>query len=182
VRTNPPSPDPVVTRLRGVRNHPGHRGRREPGGWEQLPHQPRRLPQAQLSSERQQRGCLMASAGNVGDDLTGSLRAHDQVAADLRQIQSSAARAEGRAPPKVRPWRRSRPVPPRPRSRRTGGDRCSDSEAEYQRHDEDEHRHPDEKGALSCFGCERVQLVSFTFHFSFTFHCITDTPKGDVGI
>ncbi|MGH2679320.1 MAG: hypothetical protein ACRDG8_02370 [Actinomycetota bacterium] len=49
--------------------------------------------------------------------------------------------------------------------------RCwSDGEAEDQRHHEDERRHPDEKGALSCFGSERVQLVSFSFHFSFTFH------------
>ena len=46
----------------------------------------------------------------------------------------------------------------------------SDGEAEDQRHHEDERRHPDENGALSCFGSERVQLVSFTFHFSFTFH------------
>jgi hypothetical protein len=96
--------------------------------------------------------------------------------------RDSAASAEGGAPPKVRPWRRSRPAPPGPRSRPTGGDRWSDGEAEDQRRHEDERRHPDEKGALSCLGSERVQLVSFTFHFSFTFHCITDTPKGDVGI
>ncbi len=64
----------------------------------------------------------------------------------------------------------------------TGGGRWSDSEAEDQRHHEDEHRHPDETGAVSCFGSERVQLVSFTFHFSFTFHLACDTPEGDVGI
>jgi hypothetical protein len=69
-----------------------------------------------------------------------------------------------------------------PGSRRTGGDRWSDGEAEDQRHHEDECRHPDENGALSCFGSERVQGVSFTFHFSCTFHCIRDTPRGDVGI
>src|SRR5215210_5465695 len=74
-------------------------------------------------------------------------------------------------------------------SQRAGGvdqaawGRCwSDGAAEDQRHHEDERRHPDEKGALSCFGSERVQHVSFTLHFSFTFHCISDTPKGDVGI
>jgi hypothetical protein len=61
--------------------------------------------------------------------------------------------------------------------------RCwSDGEAEDQRHHEDERRHPDEKGALFCFGSERVPLISFTLHFSFAFHCLSDTPKGDVGI
>jgi hypothetical protein len=53
----------------------------------------------------------------------------------------------------------------------------SDGEAEDQRHHEHERRHPDEKGAQSCFGSEGVQLVSFAFHFSFAFHCISDTRK-----
>ena len=53
----------------------------------------------------------------------------------------------------------------------------SDGEAQDHRHHEHERRHPDEKGALPCFGSEQVQLVSFTLHFSFAFHYISDTPK-----
>jgi hypothetical protein len=49
------------------------------------------------------------------------------------------------------------------------GDR-SDGEAEDQRYQEHERRHPDEKGALARFGGERIQLVSLTSHFSFAFH------------
>jgi hypothetical protein len=62
------------------------------------------------------------------------------------------------------------------------GDRSSDDEADDQRHHEDERRHPDEAGAVSCFGSERVQLISFTLDLSFAFHRIADTRRGDVGI
>ena len=68
------------------------------------------------------------------------------------------------------------------RSSRSGDDRWSDDEAEDQRHHEDERRHRDETSAVTCFGSERVQLVSFTFHFSVTFHCVRDTPRADAGI
>lgn len=64
------------------------------------------------------------------------------------------------------------------RSRRTGGDRWSDDEAEDQRHHEDERRHPDETGAVSRFGSERVQLVSLTLDLSFTFHADL-IPRGE---
>lgn len=65
-----------------------------------------------------------------------------------------------------------------PRTRRPGGERWSDDEAEDQRHHEDERRHPDEIGALSCFGSEPVQLVPFTLHFSLTFHRMIRYPEG----
>lgn len=71
---------------------------------------------------------------------------------------------------------------PGPRSSRSGDDRWSDDEAEDQRHHEDERRHRDETSAVTCFGSERVQLVSFTFHVSVTFHCVRDTPRADAGI
>jgi hypothetical protein len=58
----------------------------------------------------------------------------------------------------------------------------SDGEAEDHCHHDDERRTRDEKGAPSRFVSERVPHVSFTFHFSFTSHCISDTPKGDAGI
>jgi hypothetical protein len=35
---------------------------------------------------------------------------------------------------------------------------------------------------VSCFGSERVQLISFTLDLSFAFHRIADTRRGDVGI
>jgi hypothetical protein len=108
----------------------------------------------------------------VGEDQTGSLRAHVQVPADC--VRSRAQR----------PCDEDGPEAHRGDARdllRQDRDRWSDDEAEDQRHHENERRHPEENGALSCFGSEQVQLVSFTFHFSFTFHRTTYTPKGDVG-
>ena len=71
-----------------------------------------------------------------------------------------------------------RRAPPGLPPRRTAGDRWSDDEAEDERHYEEERRHPDEIGVVSRFGSERVQLVSITLHFSFTFHRISKYPEG----
>ena len=100
----------------------------------------------------------------------------------LEQDRKQAGWSAGQAA-----WRLRREHPRIPGARGTllttkDRDRCSDGEAEDHCHHEDERRHPYEKDALSGFGSEPVQHVSFALNFSFSFHCISDTPKGDVGI
>ena len=67
-------------------------------------------------------------------------------------------------------------------SARTGGPVWSDGQAEDEGHHKDKRRRPDENGARSCLGGERVQLIPFAVHFSFTFHAYLIPPTGTLHV